>query len=76
MTDYYKLAKNEVAKLSFDGRKKIAVATVSDLAEFIHVGSDTLIHKSTRDLWRLSTDDNGNSAIERLFDEEEPLKDS
>lgn len=51
------------------------IASLGDLTSFFtKVGSDTLIHKSTRDLWALKQDAGG-FLIERLFDESgEPLK--
>lgn len=51
------------------------VASVADLAGFQRLSSDTLIHKSNRDLWALKKDANGGYFIERLFDDNgEPLK--
>ena len=53
---------------------KIRVASLGDLTEFLKMGSDTLVHKATRDLWRLSQDGDG-FTIERLFDDSgTPLK--
>ena len=51
------------------------IASLGDLTSFFtKVGSDTLIHKSTRDLWALKQDAGG-FLIERLFDDNgEPLK--
>jgi hypothetical protein len=53
----------------------VRVASLGDLTSFFtKVGNDTLIHKSTRDLWALKQDANG-FLIERLFDDHgEPLK--
>lgn len=51
------------------------IASLGDLTPFFtKVGNDTLIHKSTRDLWSLKQD-SGGYLIERLFDDNgEPLK--
>jgi hypothetical protein len=53
----------------------VRVASLGDLTSFFtKVGGDTLIHKSTRDLWALKQDAGG-YLIERLFDDQgEPLK--
>lgn len=53
----------------------LRVASLGDLTSFFtKVGTDTLIHKSTRDLWALKQDASG-FLIERLFDDSgEPLK--
>ncbi len=51
------------------------VASISDIASFVRLSSDTLIHKSERDLWALRKDESGSHFIERLFDDNgEPLK--
>lgn len=65
-------------------RKKYRVKNASKLEEtlkkngFIRLANQsTLIHKSTRDLWALKKDQNGNYIIEQLFEEEEePLNDT
>ena len=53
----------------------LRVASLGDLTSFFtKVAENTLIHKSTRDLWSLKRDSNG-FVIERLFDDSgEPLK--
>ena len=53
----------------------VRVASLGDLTSFFtKVGSDTLIHKSTHDLWSLKRDAGG-YVIERLFDDNGgPLK--
>jgi hypothetical protein len=51
------------------------VASIKDLHSFVRLSSDTLIHKSDRDLWALKKEADGNYFIERLFDDNgEPLK--
>jgi len=56
--------------------EKVKVASLADLAQFTRIGTDTLVHKAKRDLWRISESSNGQVVIERLFDpsSKEPLK--
>ena len=55
------------------GRTK--VASLQDLHNFVRLSSETLIHKSDRDLWALKKEADGNFFIERLFDDNgDPLK--
>lgn len=50
------------------------VASLGDLTEFLKVAEDTLIHRSTRDLWSFRQE-GVDYVIERLFDDTgEPLK--
>lgn len=62
------------------GRRKqqashsMRVASLGDISGFLRVANDTLIHKSTRDLWSFRQD-GSEYVIERLFDSNgEPLK--
>jgi len=50
------------------------VASLGSLDAFLRISSDHLIHKSTRDLWALQSDDKGNFFVERLFEEGAPLQ--
>lgn len=43
------------------------IASLRDLAGFVRVSADTLVHKSEQDLWSL-TRDGDNFVIQRLFD--------
>jgi hypothetical protein len=53
---------------------KIRVASLGDLSEFLRFGSDTLVHKATKDLWKVKKDGT-DFVIERLFAENgAPLK--
>lgn len=53
---------------------RVKVATVSQLDSFKRVTAETLIHKSTQDLWSLQKDGE-EFFIERLFqDDGSPLK--
>jgi hypothetical protein len=53
---------------------RMRVASLGDLTDFLKLAEDTLIHRSTHDLWSLKS--NGSDfIIERLFDESgDPLK--
>jgi len=56
------------------GSHRIRVGCLGDLTQFLKLGDDTLIHKSTRDLWSFRRDGQDYD-IERLFDDSgEPLK--
>ena len=50
------------------GKNKIRVASIDDFFNFVRIGQDSLVHKSTKDLWKLSEDEGGHVVIERLFD--------
>lgn len=56
--------------------EKMKVASLDDLFKFARISDTTLVHKAEKDLWRISEDDKGQVAIERLFDPEskEPLR--
>lgn len=45
------------------------IASLGDLSSFIRVSSETLVHKSDRDLWSIRSDADGSLVIERQFDE-------
>jgi hypothetical protein len=71
--------KNEVEACDMDSfltGEKIKVASMSDLADFFRISTDTLVHKAEKDLWRVSEDNKGKVVIERLFnpDTKKPLK--
>lgn len=48
-------------------REVLKVASFDQLFSFDRVGSNRLIHKSTHDLWKISTDEEGNLQLEREF---------
>lgn len=58
------------------GQNKIKVASIDDFFNFVRIGQDTLVHKSKKDLWKLSEDEKGQLVIERLFDPntQQPLR--
>jgi len=75
MNKHYRQVKSEIQALGLETPDRKKIGSVSDLLDFIHVGANTLIHKSKKDLWSLQTDKKGNSYIERLFDDNErPLE--
>lgn len=51
----------------------IRVASISTLDDFLRVSSQTLVHKSTKDLWTLR-EEGGEIYIDRLFQEGSPIK--
>jgi len=55
---------------------KIKIACLDDLFQFAHISSDTLVHKSSNDLWQVEVDDDGQTFISKLFDSAsgKPLK--
>lgn len=54
---------------------RIRVASLGDLTNFLKVADQTLVHKSTKDLWSFSKDADGEFVVERLFDDNgSPLK--
>lgn len=64
-----------VAKVAAVSPIRQKVARLSDLDGFLRTASDTLVHKSNRDLWSLQKDPQGAFYIERLFDSASgPLK--
>ena len=55
---------------------KIKVASLDRLQDFFRIGgTNKLVHKAQKDLWRVGEDKNGEFVIERLFDPEskEPI---
>lgn len=55
--------------------KRVRVASIQQLAGFERLSSETLIHKSDRDLWSIGKDAQGSLVIERMFDDNgAPLK--
>ena len=53
-------------------RKK--VASLADLAGFVRIGTDTLVHKADKDLWSIKRQSDGSMFVERMFDDTgEPL---
>jgi len=76
------LLANEPEIVSPVGQAKVAapptrvkVGSLQQLEPFHRIASDTLVHKSTNDLWAIRQD-GGEYFIERLFQDGEPLKGS
>lgn len=54
---------------------RVRVASVQQLAPFTRLSTETLVHKSERDLWAIRKEADGQIYIERLFDDNgSPLK--
>lgn len=54
--------------------RRVRIGSLQDLSNFERTAADTLIHKSTQDLWALR-EEGGAFFIERLFqDDGSPLK--
>lgn len=49
------------------GENRIVASSIDDFFSFHRVGTDTLVHKAEKDLWRIS-ETGGEVVIERLFD--------
>jgi hypothetical protein len=49
--------------------KTFRVASLGDLTDFLKVSEETLVHKSTNDLWSIAADGDG-FTLTRLFDDE------
>ncbi len=55
--------------------RKIRVASLQALSGFERTSSETLVHKSNRDLWNIRKEADGSLVIERMFDDTgAPLK--
>jgi|APSaa5957512622_1039677.scaffolds.fasta_scaffold55116_1 hypothetical protein len=53
----------------------LRVASFGDLSAFLKVADNTLVHKSTKDLWAFEKDADGGLVVKRLFDGDgKPLK--
>lgn len=52
---------------------RVKVASLSQLEGFTRTASDTLIHKSTQDLWSIKRE-GGEFVIQRLFQDGSPVK--
>ena len=51
------------------------VASIQDLAGFVRISSDALVHKAERDLWSIKKQPDGSMFVERMFaDDGSPLK--
>lgn len=72
--EHLRLASGKVRTTTAATANKIRVASLGDLSEFLRFGSDTLVHKATKDLWKVHKD-GSEFVIERLFAENgAPLK--
>ena len=72
--EHLRHAKGRVRTTTAAVANTIRVASLGDLTDFLRFGSDTLVHKATKDLWKVKKD-GGEFVIERLFSESgDPLK--
>jgi hypothetical protein len=70
--EHLRLGKGRVRTTKMADR--IRVASLGDLTDFLKVSSGTLVHRATKDLWKVSQD-GSDFVIERLFqDNGRPLK--
>lgn len=55
---------------------RMKISSMRDLLDFSRVSTETLVHKATKDLWKIGENDKGEVIIERLFDPDtkKPLK--
>lgn len=53
---------------------RIHVAFMDDLYSFERVSADKLIHKSSKELWTITTAEDGSTFIEKQFDGSKPVK--
>jgi hypothetical protein len=69
------LAEEAILRGSTTSGEKIVLASLDDLFSFNRVATNTLIHKSSEDLWKIGVDASGQTFIEQLYnDNGEPLK--
>lgn len=63
----------EARKTASTSRRK--VASLEDLSGYVRVAEDTLVHRSSQELWSLQRDTTGEFYVERLFNADgDPLK--
>lgn len=53
---------------------RVKVGSLSQLNGFHRLSSETLVHKSTNDLWSIKREGNGEYFIERLFSDGNPVR--
>jgi len=58
----------------FFDQNRIKISSLDDLFAFSRVDDKHIVHKSTRDLWAIESDPEGNVQITRLFDSGKPIK--
>ncbi len=58
----------------FFDQNRIKIASLDDLFAFNRVDDKHIIHKSTKDLWSIESDDKGEVHITRLFESGKPVK--
>lgn len=53
---------------------KRKIASLSELCFFERISNDQLIHKSSKDLWNIEVDEEGNINISRLFNNDKLIE--
>jgi len=59
---------------AFFDQNRIKIASLDDLFAFSRVDDKHIVHKSTKDLWAIESDDDGSVHITRLFESGKPIK--
>ena len=58
----------------FFDQNRIKISSLDDLFAFSRVDDKHIVHKSTKDLWSIESDDSGDVHITRLFESGKPIK--
>lgn len=64
----------ETGVSAFFDQNRVKIASLDDLFAFSRVDDKHLVHKSTKDLWGIESDDKGEVHITRLFEAGQPIK--
>jgi len=54
--------------------QRIKLGSLAQLDGFHRLSAETLVHKSTQDLWSIKREGNGEYFIERLFQDNSPVR--
>lgn len=72
--EHLRLSKGRSRQTAAAQPNTLRVASLGDLSEFLRFGSDTLVHKATKDLWKVSQEGK-EFVLQRMFsDTGDPLK--
>ena len=52
----------------------VRVSSLGDLSDFLRIGTDTLIHKATKDIWSFTKDEEGYTITRLIGEDGKPLK--
>jgi hypothetical protein len=64
------LVTQETSTIKRTASRRVKVGSLTQLNGFERVSSETLIHTSTRDLWAIQKEDDGEFYIARLFNDD------